>query len=256
MTLNTDSRYSLNGHDDGWYVLFLLGIIFCLTIQSASVELLLGLSSVEPLRQVIHGDGVSIQLKNFFCGYSLTFPGFYINLPLGLFVVIPLILLRIPEQTPKDPPKAILFSLHQRLDLVGFVVLASFSIELLLALQYGGNKFPWRSSQVIGLFCGAATTFVAWLTWNWRRGKDALLSFPVISRRHVWMSGLCYSAVMVAVYGVSYFLPIYFQAIKGVNAVMSGVYLLPSILPQVVASASSGILGKIRCRTDVLLFKV
>ncbi|EFW99912.1 major facilitator superfamily transporter multidrug resistance [Grosmannia clavigera kw1407] len=167
---------------------------------------------------------------------------FYINLPLGLIVAIPLILLHVPEQTAKDRPLTALRTIHRRLDLLGFVLFAPAIIQLLLALQFGGSRYPWKSSQVIGLFCGATATLAVWGIWNAYWGPGALLNFTVIRRRRVWISGVCYTALTITVFGSSYFLPIYFQAVKGVSAVMSGVYMLAGILPQVVASVSGGIL--------------
>lgn len=155
-----------------------------------------------------------------------------------------ILLLRIPEQTPKAKAKVVLLRLHHYLDLLGFTLFAAAVLQLLLALQYGGNAYAWRSSQVIGLFCGAAATSVVWLFWNRHKGEDALLPHSMISRRAVWSSGLYQAFLMSAVYGATYFLPIYFQAINNVTAVLSGVYLLPTILPQLVMAVSSGVLCK------------
>ncbi|EXJ84209.1 hypothetical protein A1O3_04876 [Capronia epimyces CBS 606.96] len=167
---------------------------------------------------------------------------FYINLPLGALVAFPLILMHIPEQVPKESPGSALRKVHHHLDLVGFALFAPAVIQLLLALQFGGNQFAWNSSQVIGLFCGAGATFIVWLVWNYHKGDDGLLPVPTIRRRAVWMSGLNYTFLMSTLFGASYFLPIYFQAVKGVNAIMSGVYLLATILPQLVGAVLSGTL--------------
>jgi len=51
---------------------------------------------------------------------------------------------------------------------------------------------------------------------------------------------------MSAIYGPTFFLPIYFQAIKNASAILSGVYLLPTILPMLFTAGASGpILQKI-----------
>lgn len=138
----------------------------------------------------------------------------------------------------------VLAKLHHYLDLVGFVLFAPAVLQLLLALQYGGNQYPWNSSRVIGLFCGSAANFVVWLFWNQHKGDDALLPPSMIKRRVVWASGLYQSFMISAVYGATFFLPIYFQAIKNATAVLSGVYLLPTILPQLFAAGLSGVLCK------------
>ncbi|SPQ19114.1 6e0811bf-bff1-4eaf-a8be-81f39ed09282 [Thermothielavioides terrestris] len=162
---------------------------------------------------------------------------FYINLPFAALVAVPLLLLHIPDQHPKQPAASVLPHLHRHLDLVGFALFAPATIQLLLALQYGGNQFAWNSSQVIGLFCGAGATLIVWAAWNRRRGDDAaLIPFSVVGRMPIWASGVNYAFTMATLFGTTYFLPIYFQAVKGASAVMSGVDLLAVVLPQMLAA--------------------
>ncbi|KAF5120205.1 Efflux pump mlcE [Metarhizium anisopliae] len=167
---------------------------------------------------------------------------FYINLPLGAFTALILLLLRVPEQKAKQSPLVVLSRLHHYLDLVGFALFAPATLQLLLALQYGGTQLPWNSSRVIGLFCGSVGTFVAWFFWNRHKGDDALLPPSMIKQRVVWASGLYQSFMISAVYGATFFLPIYFQAIENATPMLSGVYLLPTILPQLFAAVFSGVL--------------
>lgn len=170
--------------------------------------------------------------------------GFYINLPLGALVVLAVSLLKIPEQRSKEAAVKVLPRLHHYLDLLGFALFAPAVLQLLLALQYGSQTYPWNSSRVIGLFCGAGATFAVWLLWNFRMGDRALLPHSLISRTTIWTSGMYQAFLMSAVYGAIYYLPIYFQAINNASAMLSGVYLLPTILPQLVTAASSGALSE------------
>ncbi|KAM5448316.1 hypothetical protein MaudCBS49596_005404 [Microsporum audouinii] len=167
---------------------------------------------------------------------------FYINLPLGALTALFLLLLRIPEQTQKQSPLVVLSKLHHHLDLVGFFLFAPAVLQLLLALQYGTNQYPWNSSRVIGLFCGSAANFAVWLIWNKHKGDSALLPASMLKRKVVWTSALYQSFMISAVYGAAFFLPIYFQAINNATPVLSGVYLLPTILPQLLAAGLSGVL--------------
>lgn len=168
------------------------------------------------LRPLVIGVGVGyacIHIIEF--ATLLMIQGFYVNLPVGAVAVVAIILLRIPQQTVKPPAISVVRQLHHYLDLIGFVLFAPAVLQLLLALQYGGNQFPWNSSRVIGLFCGSAANFVVWFFWNWHKGDGGI-----------------------------YFLPIYFQAINAASPMLSGVYLLPTILPQLVMAASSGLISK------------
>ncbi|KAI1150240.1 major facilitator superfamily domain-containing protein [Nemania diffusa] len=167
---------------------------------------------------------------------------FYINLPLGGLVLLAVLFMRVPEQTLKPKALSILPHLHHYLDLMGFVLFTGAVLQLLLAFQFGGVTFPWKSSQVIGLFIGSFLTFSVWFYWNLRKGDDALLPYSMISRRVVWSAGLYQGLLLSVLYGSTFYLPIYFQAINGAIAILSGVYLLPSILPQLVFAVGCGFL--------------
>ncbi|KAI1208403.1 major facilitator superfamily domain-containing protein [Annulohypoxylon truncatum] len=177
----------------------------------------------------------------FTSGYTWRW-SFYINLPIGAIVAIPILCLHIPDQMGKRPALKVLSKIHHHLDLIGFALLAPAVIQLLLALEYGGNQFAWNSSQVIGLFIGAFATLTVWVFWNNYKGDDGLIPFSILKRRVVWASALNNAFQMSTLFGTSYWLPIYFQAIKGVSAILSGVYLLPTILGQLVFAVLAGVL--------------
>lgn len=155
-----------------------------------------------------------------------------------------LLFVHIPEQLPKPKGISVVHIILRKLDLVGFVLFAPAAVQFLLALQYGGNKYAWNSSVVIGLFCGAGATFVCFILWEWYKGDDAMIPYSMICRQTVWTSCVVYGFLMATLLVASYYLPIYFQAIRGVNAMLSGVYILPSILSQSALAIISGALGK------------
>ena len=134
-------------------------------------------------------------------------------------------------------------ALHKKLDFIGFAIFAPAAIQLLLALEYGGNQYAWKSSVVIGLFCGAGATALVWMVWDYKKGDNALIPLPMLGKRIVWSSSLVYGFLMSQMFTTSYYLPIYFQGVKGVTPTLSGVYLLPMILAQLFSAVGSGALG-------------
>ncbi|KAE8550163.1 hypothetical protein EYB25_006384 [Talaromyces marneffei] len=167
---------------------------------------------------------------------------FYINLPLGGVCILFLLGIHIPDQVKKPNPLVVLRNLHHHLDLIGFVLFAGSVIQLLLAVELGGNRFAWNSATIIGLFCGAGATFLLWFSWNWRLGDEALIPKSMTSKRPVWASCLMQALSMVTLFVVSYFLPTYFQAVQNRSPLLSGVQLLPSIIGQLIFAVLSGIL--------------
>lgn len=153
----------------------------------------------------------------------------------------------IPEQTNKGKASSDFKAFNKSLDLIGFVVFAPAAIQLLLALQYGGIQYASNSSTVIGLFCGAAATAVVWITWNFHKDDDAMFPIPMLRKYIVWSSCFVFGFLMSQLFTTSYYLPIYFQGVKGVSPTLSGVYLLPMIVAQIFTAIGSGSLSKSNC---------
>jgi hypothetical protein len=154
------------------------------------------------------------------------------------------VFIHIPDQVIKCEGGSVLRALIENLDLIGFALFAPAAIQFLLALQYGGNQYAWNSATIIGLLCGAGGTFIVFLMWEYRKGDAAMIPFPMVSKRAVWSSCFVMLFLMGMTFCASYYLPIYFQAVRGVSPMRSGVYLLPSILSQLLFAVISGILGK------------
>jgi nitrate/nitrite transporter NarK len=97
---------------------------------------------------------------------------------------------------------------------------------------------------VIGLFCGGGISLVIFAAWEHHIGDDAMIPASVARQREVWSASLYPGFFSGALLCFSYYVPIYFQAIKRVSALTSGVYLLSGILPQLVIAIMSGVLSK------------
>ncbi|OOF90594.1 hypothetical protein ASPCADRAFT_156514 [Aspergillus carbonarius ITEM 5010] len=168
---------------------------------------------------------------------------FYMNLPIGAVVAALLLFTRIPDQKPKPPVRHVLQSLFlQKFDLLGFVLFAPACIMLLLALQYGGNSYAWDSATVIGLLCGSVGTFLVFAVWERYMGNEAMIPGHLVHDRIVLSSSLLAMSIFGFTMTLSYYLPIYFQAVRGKSALTSGVDLLPNILCQLVMAVASGVL--------------
>ncbi|KAI1146469.1 major facilitator superfamily domain-containing protein [Nemania diffusa] len=167
---------------------------------------------------------------------------FYINLPIGAIAGALLAFIRCPEQMVKAPfSMALVRRVIPQLDILGFLLFAPAAILLLLALQFGsGGTYQWNSSLIIGLFVGAGVAAILFLFWEWKAGDVAIIPFSMVRNQIVWASTLQYITLISAVFVGTQYFPIYFQAVKGVGPVLSGVYLLPSILSQIIFVLLSG----------------
>jgi MFS family permease len=174
---------------------------------------------------------------------------FYINLPLGGVVAAMLILISIPDKRAKSDEKLTYKTVAAKMDLLGFVVFAPAAIQCLLALEWGGTRYHWSSPTIIGLFCGAAGTLALFLFVEYRKGNAAMVPFFMIRQRIIACSCLVMFFFAGSMFILTYYLPIYFQAVRAATPTMSGVYLLPSILTQIIFAMTSGALGTSQSHT-------
>ncbi|KAI7354741.1 putative major facilitator superfamily transporter, partial [Hortaea werneckii] len=166
---------------------------------------------------------------------------FYINLPLdGLAFFILLFFLDI--KTPRTP----IVEGLKAIDWVGSLLVVAATLLLLFGLQYGGVTFPWGSATVICLIVFGIVTFGLFAWWE----TTKLAKYPIVPMR------LFNKVTNVATLGVvffhgfvfissSYYLPLYFQGVRGASPILSGVYLLPNALALSFTSIGTGIfIGK------------
>ncbi|KAE8552285.1 hypothetical protein EYB25_006179 [Talaromyces marneffei] len=168
---------------------------------------------------------------------------FYINLPIGgLSIGIIALILHIPPQADDNSNQTKLQKVLD-LDLIGFGLLLSAVVCLLLALQWGGNTYAWKSSRIIGLIVGAVLIACIFAFSQWRLGDKATLPPRILKIRTIWACCLFIVTFNGAFLLLMYYLPIYFQSVKGDSATRSGIDLLPILLGVVVFSILSAVVS-------------
>ena len=114
---------------------------------------------------------------------------------------------------------------------------------LLLALNWGGNSYGWGSATIIGMLCGALGSFCVFLCWEKRKGKDAMVPLSLLRQRVIascYWTGFFQAGAIVE---MTYFLPIWFQAVKNDSPTRSGVNILPTVGSQILLAAITGVFG-------------
>ncbi|RFU26811.1 hypothetical protein B7463_g9527, partial [Scytalidium lignicola] len=177
---------------------------------------------------------------------------FWINLPIGGASFLVILLFFKP---PDRPTLKLTFKEKlNSIDLHGTAVLIPSIVCLLLALQWGGSKYPWRSGRIIALFVVFGITLLIFLGIQHRKKDGATVPFRIIRQRTVGFSvlfGLCTAAASNV---LSYYLPLWFQAIKEVTPLKSGIMLLPTILATILSGISTGaIITKIGYYTPFMI---
>ncbi|KAI1616462.1 major facilitator superfamily domain-containing protein [Exophiala viscosa] len=178
---------------------------------------------------------------------------FYINLPVGGLAVAMLVFFFHTPSHAK-PVQASWKEKILQLDLLGAALVIGLITSYILALQYGGQTMPWKSSTVIGLLVGSIVITIVWVIWEIYQGERAMIIPRLFKQRFVWVSCLYQFFFAGSYFLLLYYLPIYFQSVFGVSAIGSGVRNLPLIIMLIVGTISQGpLLAKLEYPTPFML---
>jgi EmrB/QacA subfamily drug resistance transporter len=165
---------------------------------------------------------------------------FYINLPLGAITII-VIILFFKEPDRKAVAKKTWKQRAEELDLIGTVFFMPAIVCLLLALQWGGSKYPWNEARIIVLFVLFGVLIIIFIGIQIWKQDNATVPPRIIKNRSVAASSFFAFCLGSGFFIMVYYLPVWFQAVQGVSAVESGIRNLPLVLGLVLVSIISGI---------------
>ncbi|MCJ1243696.1 hypothetical protein MMC30_000893 [Trapelia coarctata] len=164
---------------------------------------------------------------------------FYINLPLGAVTAAGLVVfLKLEGQEKRE--RVSLGRQILRFDPLGTMLFVPAIVCLLLALQWGGTQYPWSNGRIIALFVLFGVLLITFVCVQIWLGDDATVP-PRIARKRSIAFGAFFSLCIGSTFFLLiYYLPIWFQAIYGVDAIHSGIDNLPLILSQVLGTIIAG----------------
>jgi MFS transporter, DHA2 family, multidrug resistance protein len=157
---------------------------------------------------------------------------FLINVPIVVIAVIAVTIL-LPESKSEHKP---------RFDIPGILI----SCVGLVALTYGFIKVgenSWSDGTALATI-GVGVVVLAAFVWWQRRTTGPLIDLKLFSSRGFTWGTILATLVSFAMFGLLFCLPQYFQDVKGVDAMGSGIRLLPMIGGMIV-----GMIGGARLQT-------
>lgn len=142
---------------------------------------------------------------------------------------------------PSNMPKVNLWETVRRIDFLGLLTGSTFIILVLIAIAQGGHPgTPWDSALVISMLTVGGVLGVLFLVVEWRA---TLPMMPLdMFRRPSVAAMLAQSFLFGASYfAYLYYLPLYFQNVKGLSPLMSAVVFLALVIPQSASSIVAGL---------------
>jgi EmrB/QacA subfamily drug resistance transporter len=154
---------------------------------------------------------------------------FYLNLPMGL-VALFMVIAKMPKLS---------HAAKGTIDYLGAVLIVAACVPLLLALTFGGQKYPWDSPVVLALLgmfviCTVAFVFVE------KKVKDPIIHMELFSNKVFAWANIAGFFSSMSFLSVVAFLPLFMQLGQGVEATTSGLSTLPLMLGLIVAATVSG----------------
>ncbi|KAH8647283.1 major facilitator superfamily domain-containing protein [Xylariales sp. PMI_506] len=168
---------------------------------------------------------------------------FYINLPFGVLAIV-LVFFLIKNSKSSDSGRETAGSKRTLVgfDSVSFMLLIAAIVCILFALQWGGLRYAWNSARIVVLlvlFVILVSGFI--LVQRWVPEAHSSLPTQVLHQRSVVSGCIYYAGWGGGFMPLSYFLPVWFQTIKGASAFQSGIMTIPLVLAYVIASVVGGI---------------
>jgi hypothetical protein len=164
---------------------------------------------------------------------------FYINLPIGGVTFAFLVLFFHPPARVSD--STTLAQKLAKLDLFGALLFIPSIIMILLALQWGGTQYVWKSATIIGLFLGGGGLIAIFMAWQGFKGDNAMIPPRLMTQRTICMACFTNFFAMGAVLTSIYYLPEWFQVIKVVSPTKSGVMYLPLAISDILSATGAGV---------------
>ncbi len=155
---------------------------------------------------------------------------FWINLPLGLVALV------LTNGALKLLPR---HDRRHRLDYPGAALMVLASSALLLALSWGGVRYPWGSATVVTLLAAAAVLGVGFAL-RLATAAEPLIPTRVLKDQVVTTATVAACFAMGTFIGLSIYVPIFFEGVLHLTASQSGVALVPLMVGTVTGATLSG----------------
>ncbi|KAI7974928.1 hypothetical protein EIK77_001681 [Talaromyces pinophilus] len=164
---------------------------------------------------------------------------FYINLPIGGVTAVAIFFFyKAPPRMPQ--PKRTWIENILRFDPIGTILFTPSIICLLIALQWGGTTYPWSDGRIIALFTVFGVLLLAFIAVQFWAGDNATIPLRIAKQRSIACGALYALCVGASFFIMVYYIPLWFQAIRGTSATHSGINTLPMMIAVVIASLAAG----------------
>jgi EmrB/QacA subfamily drug resistance transporter len=157
---------------------------------------------------------------------------FALNIPIGVLAIVVNAVLLPPARR----------RIGARLDLVGAVLMVVGVSSVLLAVQWGGQSFPWGSWQVLLPLVGGLAVLAGFVVWE-DRTVEPIVPIRLFRERVFAILNLGSFLLGVTFSGLLIYLTVFVQLAQRVSPAEAGLGMLPLTLGMVGTSVLTGLLA-------------
>ncbi len=154
---------------------------------------------------------------------------FYLNIPTGL-VALFMVISKMPKLSHAAKGK---------IDVWGAMLIVAACVPMLLALSFGGQKYPWDSPVVLGLFAVFVICTVLFVIVE-KRVSDPIIHMELFANKVFTWANIAGFFSSMSFLSVVAFLPLFMQLGQGLQATTSGLSTLPLMGGLIVSATVSG----------------
>ncbi|CAK3787075.1 Major facilitator superfamily domain, general substrate transporter [Lecanosticta acicola] len=180
---------------------------------------------------------------------------FWIVLPInGIAIVLVALFLDIPITAAnevqidrsKAPGLAGKKSIHKlswkQMDYGGAALLVASLSSFLIPITWGGIQYSWSSWHTLAPLSIGVFGLFAWLAYEAFVPANPIMPLSILSDRTVSIAAVSTFVTGLCQYGVVFYLPLYFQIVKGYSPLISGLGILPSTLSGAPSNILTGVI--------------
>ncbi|KAF2636372.1 MFS general substrate transporter [Massarina eburnea CBS 473.64] len=166
---------------------------------------------------------------------------FWINLPfIGVGGVMIAIFLHLNNQTGSFLSKL------SRVDWVGMVLFLASTTGFLIPLTWGGVQYPWDSWRTLVPLIICAVGMIVFVLHQEYIASEPLIRTSVFKTQTAAVTYLTTVVHGILLWSILYYLPLYYEAVKGMSPIMAGVALFPQTF---TVAPAAGITGAVIAKT-------
>ncbi|TCD66867.1 hypothetical protein EIP91_000821, partial [Steccherinum ochraceum] len=160
---------------------------------------------------------------------------FWITLPISAVAIVIVIVVLPLKSVQGDFRRKLLV-----IDYLGVFLTLIGCTLVMLPLIWGGVTFPWDSPMILGPLCSGAFVVGVFCLWEWKGAKLPIV--PMYIFKETTVTGV-YITMFIngfIFYSSLFYIPQFFQVALSDSPIRSGVFLLPVLVSQTLASFIAG----------------